>query len=54
MPIEKSRARLTQTEEGTIGGDTYWVKLPGERDANALCFRRIRKDPHMSCVNVAG
>lgn len=54
MPIEKSSARLTQTDEDTVGGDTYWIKLPGEREANALCFRRIRSDPHMRCVNVAG
>lgn len=54
MPIEKDRARLVQTDEGTIGGDTYWVKLPGEREAHALCFRRIRSDPHLRCVNVAG
>jgi hypothetical protein len=54
VPIEKSRARLIRTDSGTVGGDTYWIKLPGEREEQALCFRRIRSDPHMRCVNVAG
>lgn len=44
-----------RTEEGTVGGSTYYVKLPGVRsNEQSLCFRRIHKDPTMRCTNPAG
>jgi hypothetical protein len=44
-----------RTEEGTIGGATYYVKLPGRNTPEtAVCFRRIHKDPTFRCTNPAG
>lgn len=53
MAIEKNGARIINVEEGTVGGDTYIIKLPGERQ-QALCFRRIHKQKGMRCTNVSG
>ena len=53
MAIEKSRARIVSVDEGTVGGDTYCIKIPGEREQD-LCFRRIHNQKGMRCTNVAG
>jgi hypothetical protein len=51
--IEKRKARIIDVDEGTVGGDTYHIKIPGERE-QALCFRRIHHQEGMRCTNVAG
>jgi hypothetical protein len=44
-----------RTEEGTPGGRTYFVILPGRgQEEKAICFRRMHKAPDMRCTNKAG
>lgn len=54
MSVERSKAKLVRTQEGTLGGRTYWVKLPNERQAKSLCFRRIHGEENKRCTNMAG
>jgi hypothetical protein len=53
VAVEKSKARIVDVDEGTVGGDTYIIKIPGQHE-QALCFRRIHKKKGMRCTNVAG
>ena len=53
MAIEKRKARIIDVGEGTVGGDTYTIKIPGEIEQD-LCFRRIHNKKGMRCTNVAG
>lgn len=44
-----------RTVEGTPGGRTYFVKLPGrEQSEKAICFRRMHNAPTLRCSNPAG
>lgn len=43
-----------RTEKDTVGGDTYYVILPREKEERPLCFRQISKDKTMRCTNPAG
>lgn len=49
--IQKHHISVTS---GTVGGDTYNVKLPRESEARPLCFRRISSNTTMRCTNPAG
>jgi hypothetical protein len=57
MSVEFSSVKSSniRVEEGTPGGRTYYVVLPG-RDAyeHNICFRRMHKAPTMRCTNKAG
>lgn len=54
--ILKTRVKQNniRVEEGTAGGRTYYVILPGTREEKPICFRQIKKDPTMRCTNPAG
>jgi len=56
MSILKSKVKPSniRSEEGTAGGRTYYVILPGTKEEKALCFRQIKKDPTLRCTNPAG
>ena len=46
--------REITVEEGTVGGRTYTVRLPNEKEPRPLCFRRIASNKEMRCTNPAG
>lgn len=52
MPISKDDCKDIRIEEGTPGGDTYWVTINGAEE-KPLCFRKIPNRP-FHCGNLAG
>jgi hypothetical protein len=54
MSIERSKARVSKIDKGTLGGDTFYVKLPGNKDPKALCFRKMHNEPSLRCTHEAG
>lgn len=56
MSIEFSKIKSSdiRVTEGTVGGRTYHVILPGTHEEKTICFRRMHKAPTMRCTNYAG
>lgn len=54
IEFDKILHRDIRVEEGTAGGNTYYIKLPGQSDEKPLCFRRTKEDLAKRCVNTAG
>lgn len=56
MMIKSSSVRKSdiRIQEGTVGGRTFYVRLPDEKEERPLCFRRISKNIEMRCTNPAG
>jgi hypothetical protein len=54
MSIEKKKARVLRADKGTVGGTTYLIKLPGEKEGKLLCFRRMKNQIELRCTHQAG
>lgn len=54
MAVSREEARVVKVEEGTLGGDTYYVKRNGDKEAKALCFRKLHGQPDKRCTHPAG
>lgn len=52
--IARKSARLRKVIDGTPGGKTYIVKIPGEKLEKAICFRPLHHQEGMRCTNPAG
>lgn len=52
--IERTKAKVLQSDKDTDGGITYYVLLPRYQDAKPLCFRQIHGKPDWRCTNPAG
>lgn len=55
MSIAEKDAKVVEIQRGTIGGDTYLVRLPNNgREPKALCYRKMKNMPAMRCTHEAG
>lgn len=55
VPLANVRKSNIRVESDTVGGDTYFVKLPGRWETEkALCFRQMKNDHALRCTHEAG
>lgn len=55
MAVDSKLAKVVEIKRGTIGGDTYFVRLPNNgKEPKALCFRKMKNQPTMRCTHEAG
>jgi len=54
MAAIKADCQIVRIDEGTPGGNTYYIITPGKDDPRALCYRQIVKHPERVCTNSAG
>lgn len=50
--INRSDAKVTKIDKGTIGGNTFHIRTNGK--VHKLCFRRIHGETDEFCTNVSG
>ena len=53
MSVAVRDAKVINVEEGTLGGDTYHVLMPGKIEPKPLCFRKIHNS-NERCTLPAG
>jgi hypothetical protein len=55
MSVEEKQAKIVEIRRGTIGGDTYLVRLPNNgKEPKAICYRKMKNQPTMRCTHEAG
>lgn len=54
MSVTAELCVISRTEEGTPGGTTYFVKMPGGKSARPICFRPLKQDKNKRCAQPAG
>lgn len=54
MSAIKDQCKVIRVEEGTPGGDTYFVIIPTKDGVRPICYRQIVGHPDRVCTNSAG